>query len=116
MQARGAFRIEAVEAFINGRMSARSSSDDRGSSLGKGALQRKSRLAHCLPRSNDGELRNSVKKRDLRCCKMSRRLKTFNFADELIAGLRSGSESWQREGRAASDQGIPVVMRRLSDR
>ena len=66
MQARGAFRIETVEAFINSRMPARSSSDDRGSSLGKLAAQRKSRLAHCLPRSNDGKLRNSVKKQDLR--------------------------------------------------
>ena len=66
MQAHGAFRIEAVEAFINGRMPARSSSDDRGSSLGKLAAQRKSRLAYRLPRSNDGELRNSVKKQDLR--------------------------------------------------
>jgi hypothetical protein len=116
MQARGALRIEAVEAFINGGMSARSSSDDRGSSLGKVAVHRKSRLAHCLPRSNDGELRNSVEKRDLRCFKMSRRLKIFNFADQLIAGLRSGSESWQREGRAAGDQRIPIVFRRLSNR
>ena len=66
MQARRAFRIEPVEAIINGRMSARSCSDDRGSSLGKLAIQRKSRLADRLPRSNDGKLRNPVKKQDLR--------------------------------------------------
>ncbi len=65
MQARGAFRVETVEAVINSRMSARSSSDDRGSSLGELILQRKSRLAHCLSRRNDGELRNPVKKQDL---------------------------------------------------
>ena len=39
MQARGAARIEAVEAVIDGRMSARSGSDDRGGSLGNFAAQ-----------------------------------------------------------------------------
>ena len=116
MQARGALRIEAVEAFINGGMSARSSSDDRGSSLGKVAVHRKSRLAHCLPR-NDGELRNSVEKRDLRCFKMSRRLKIFNFADQLIAGLRSKDF---RVGSAKAERPdtikVPIVFRRLSNR
>ena len=66
MQARSTFRIETVEAVINGRMPARSSPDDRGRLLGKLGVQRKSRLAHRLPRSNDGKLRNAVKKQDLR--------------------------------------------------
>jgi hypothetical protein len=66
MQPRGAFRIETAEVFIKGCMSARSSADDRGSSASKLAVQRKPRLAYCLPRSNDGELRNAVKKEDLR--------------------------------------------------
>ena len=66
MQACGAFCIETVEAFINGRVSARSSSDDRSSPLSKFTAQGKSRLAHCLPRSNDGKLRNPVEKQDLR--------------------------------------------------
>ena len=66
MQARGATRIETVEAIIDSRMPARSGSDDPGSSLGKLAAQFKSRLAHCLPRSHDGELRNPVEQRELR--------------------------------------------------
>ena len=115
MQARSAFRIETVEAFINSRMPARSSSDDRGRLLGKLGLQCKSRLAHRLPSSNDGKLRNAVKKRDLRRSKMGHGIKTFNFADESAAGLRGGSEGWRREGRAARDQKIPIVLRRLSN-
>ena len=116
MQARGAFCIETVEAFIDGRMSARSGSDDRGSPLGKFTAQGKSGLAHCLTRSDDGELRNPVEQQDLRRFKMGRRIETLDFADELVAGLRSVSERWRREGRSARNQGIPIVLCRLSDR
>jgi len=66
MQAGGAFCIEAVEAFIDGRMSARSGSDDRSSPLGKFTAQGKSRLAHCLTRSNNGKLRSPIEWQDLR--------------------------------------------------
>ena len=66
MQARGAARIETVEAVIDSRMSSRSGSDDPCSSLGNLAAQFKSRLAHGLSRSNDGELRNPVEQRELR--------------------------------------------------
>ena len=66
MQARGTVCIEAVEAVIDSRMSSRSGSEDRGSSLGNLAAQLKPRLAHGLPRSNDGELRNPVEQRELR--------------------------------------------------
>jgi hypothetical protein len=98
MQARRAFRIESMEAIIDGRMPARSSSDDRGSSIGKLATQRKSRLVDRLPRGNDGKLRNPVKKQDLRRFKMRRRIKAFDLADKFAGGLRSGSEGWRREG------------------
>ena len=116
MQACRAFRIEAVEAFINGRMPARSCSDDRGRLLGKFADQCKSGLAYCLSRRNDGELRNSVKKQDLRRFKMDRRFKIFDFADELSGGLRGGSERWRRQARVTCNQRIPIVLRRLSNR
>jgi hypothetical protein len=73
-------------------MPARSGSDDRGRLFGKFGVQRKSRLAYRLPRSNDGKLRNAVKKQDLRRSKMGHRIKTFNLADKSAAGLRGGSE------------------------
>lgn len=116
MQTRGPARIETVEAFINGRMSARASSHDRGSSFGEFAAQCQSRLAHGLPRSNDGELRNPVEKRDLRCFKMGRRIKTFDLADEPASGLCGGSEGWRRKAGAPRNQRIPIVLRRLSNR
>jgi hypothetical protein len=47
-------------------MSSRSGSDDRGSALCNLAAQLKPRLAHGLPRGNDGELRNPVEQRELR--------------------------------------------------
>jgi len=67
LQAHGTFCIETVEAFIDGRMSARAGSDDRGRSLGRQVRRVKKvpELAHCLPRSDDGELRNSIKKKNL---------------------------------------------------
>jgi hypothetical protein len=32
---------------------------------------------------------------------MGRRIKALNFSDQPVAGLRSVSEGWQREGRPA---------------
>ena len=46
---------------------------------------------------------------------MGRRLKTFDFADELAGGLYGGSERWRRESRAPRNQGIPIILRRLSN-
>jgi hypothetical protein len=115
MQARGAACIEPVEAVIERRMSARSGSDDSGGSLGDLAAQLKSRVAHRLPRGNDGELRNPVEQRELRRFKMGRRLKTFDFADKFAGGLCGGSERRRRECRAPRNQGIPIILRRLSN-
>ena len=103
MQARGAFRVETVEIFIDGRMPARSGADDRGGSLGQLAAEFKPRLAHRLPRGDDGELRNPVEQEDLRRFKMRRRIETLDFADQLAGGLRGSSERWRRKGRAARD-------------
>src|SRR5689334_3784589 len=97
-------------------MAARSGSDDRGRSLGKLTAQRKARLAHSLPRGNDNELRNPVEQRELRRFKMGRRLKSFDFAYELVGGLCRGSERRRRERRAPRDQRIPIVLGRLSNR
>ena len=46
---------------------------------------------------------------------MGRRLKTFDFAYELAGGLCGGSERRRRESRAPRNQGVPIVLRRLSN-
>jgi hypothetical protein len=116
MQARGAFRVETVEAFIDGGMAARSGADDGGGSLGQFVLQHKPGLLDGLPRGNHGELRDPVEQQQLRLFKMCFRLEALHFADQLAGGLGGGSECRWRETRPARDQRIPIIFGGLSDR
>src|SRR4029077_4640053 len=99
-----------MKVFIDGRMPARSSSDDRGSSLRKLDTQRKSRFTHRLPGGGDGELRTPCEEKEFRLFKMRRRIEARDFADNLAGGPCGVSKRRRREGRAARNYRIPIIL------